>query len=70
MCLTTANGKELLPDPRESLTLNLRGAGPVPRTLAVTVAKLLNNAATAYRARQSHDETEEIDPYDLLPKKS
>ncbi len=36
------------------------------RTPAVTVAKLLNDAATAYRAHQLHDETEEIDPYDSL----
>ncbi len=38
----------------------------MPRTPAVTIAKLLNDATTAYRTCQSNDETEEIDPYNSL----
>ncbi len=57
MHLTTADRTELLPDLRESLTQNLGGTGPVPRTPAVTVAKLLNDAVTAYRTHQSDDGT-------------
>ncbi len=66
MHLMTADGTELLPDPGESLTLNLGGTGPMPRTSAVTVVKLFNDATTAYRTHQLDDETEEIDPYNSL----
>ncbi len=66
MRLTTADGTELLPDPRESLTLNLRGTGPVPGMPAVTVTKLLNDAVIAYRTHQSNDGTEDTDPYRSL----
>ncbi len=36
------------------------------RMLAVTVTKLLKDAATAYRTHQSNDGTEDIDPYNSL----
>ncbi len=68
MHLTTADGVELLPDLRDSLTLDLGGTGPLPqiKPLPLTMAKLLNDAATAYRNRQTAGENGQIDPYNPL----
>ncbi len=63
MHLTTADGEELLPDPSESLTLDLGGTGPMPKP---TLAKVLNDVAIAYRNHTSGDIKKDVDPYDVL----
>ncbi len=66
MHLMMADGEDLLPDPTDSLTLNLGGVCPKPRAPAMTMAKLLNDATIAYTNHQANDETDDVNPYDAL----
>ncbi len=61
MHLVTAEGKDLMPDAKMALTLDLGGTGPVPQW--ITVAKLLNDVTTVYRNHMSNDSGIDIDLY-------